>query len=144
MHTDRALVIALEPFIALDDVPTRLPHDVARVVADHAAVGYRLLPIARIPHAVVNALNDNGDVTSLGDHIRRAVRTQVGARVLDPVWLFDSHDPRPLWDAARRYELRLHRSILLTDGAAHAGVCRTAGIGRVAGLRELQHVLVAA
>ena len=59
-----------------------------------------------------------------------SLRTQLGRRFREVVWIDSPYSPEPLWNLARRYQLDLQRSGLLGGCDRLAGLCRMAGVRR--------------
>lgn len=144
MNKTRALLVAIEPYVTQ---ASRLPFSVnfspslVGIVADHHAMGYRIIGVLA---ADSFGLENDADVNNLGMAVCRAIASNIGVEP-QALAILDSHtDPRPLWEAARRFDLDLRHSMLLTEGALHAGMARTAGVGRIISLGEVQSLYVAA
>lgn len=144
MNKTRALLVAIEPYVTQG---SRLPFTVnfspslVGIVADHHAMGYRIVGVLASDSF---GLETDSDVNQLGMAVCRAIASNTGVEPHALTVLDSTTDPRPLWEAARRFDLDLRNSMLLTEGGIHAGIARTAGVGRIISLGEVQSLYVAA
>ena len=53
-------------------------------------------------------------------------------------------DPAALWEAARRFDLDLGRSILVSNRGAHSAMARCAGVVRIVDWRDLESAVAMA
>jgi len=144
MFKTRALFIALEAYLPTGtraSLAPRLSPALIRLVADHRALGYRIVPVASARAFRVETEDDRDELQAL---VERLFRTSAGVPITAVVVMTSPHDPREIWDAARRYELDVARSILLTESGVHIGVAKTAGLRRTATVAELSSMVVPA
>ncbi|TVQ98985.1 MAG: hypothetical protein EA398_12775 [Deltaproteobacteria bacterium] len=112
---------------------------------DRHALFFELVDGVRHPAAAVPA--GARDLAALGYHavlvtprrlddsevlmLERALRPVFGARFLGIVEMPDPNDPHPLWEAARRFQFDLRRSLFCSHEGRRAGAARIAGIARI-------------
>ena len=122
MNRERALFVTSEA-LESSRSPDGLSPLVTGFLRDHAAQGYRVLVVT--------------DRLQLGEwhydskvHMLQAVRTceRHLLPISDILHLGDAYDPTPFWDAARRFNLSLAHSILVSSHGELAGAARNAGV----------------
>ena len=126
MKRDRALLITLE---ALGDgqCGERLAPHVAGFLRDYIARGFRVI-------VVTDRLEFRGRRYSeceLLETIRGLERARLP--ITEIVVLRNGYDPGPLWDVARRFDLSLHNSTMVSLNGEYVAAARTAGVNRAAG-----------
>lgn len=140
----RALFVALEAYWPLEapgQTGAGVPPALLRVLSDHAAFGFQIIPMFR---GAAYGLTDAKQERAFAGRVERALRAGAGIRVAGSVVMLDAHDPHVLWEAARQFDLDLKRSILLTEGGLHGGLARAAGVARGVTLHELGCAVIAA
>lgn len=144
MNRSRAFFVAIEPYATqASHLPwsVHLSPSVVGVIADHAALGFRVI-------AVLNArsfgVESDHDINVLGQAVCNGIARATGVNAVGVVVLDSGSDPRPMWEAARRFDLDLRQSLLLTEGGVHAGIALTAGVPQAVSLGEVGSVFAAA
>ena len=144
MNTSRAFLVAIEPYATqASHLPwsVHLSPSVVGLIADHAAMGFRVVAVLS---ARSFGVETDPDIRVLGQAVCAAIARVTGVDAVGVVILDGAADPRPLWEAARRFDLDLRRSVLLTEGGVHAGVALTAGVPQAVSLGEVGSVFAAA
>ncbi len=137
MNKQRALLVAIEPYLTQG---SRLPWtvhlapSVLGAIADHNGAGFRIVGVVAADSV---GLDTDADVNAFGQAFCREMAAAAGVDVRAVAVLDSLTDPRPLWEAARRFDLDLKRSMLLTEGGVHAGVALTAGVGQALSMGEV-------
>lgn len=131
MHGERALFLtrqALESGRTAAGLSARL----TGMLRDYAARGYVILVVT--------------DELRLGDETFTTARLMLQAirnverhvlPVADVLLLQSSFDPRPFWDAARRFNVSLAASTYVTQAGELGGAARTAGVDRIEASAEV-------
>lgn len=143
MNKQRALFIALETLHApgLPGRQLRLPPSIHRLVADYAAMGYAIIPVAA---SQKYGLATRTSRELLMTEVTTLIRKATGVVAPNVLLLDNPFDPKEVWDTARRFSLDIRGSMLMTQGGLYAGLFRTAGVGRITTVGELSRVLAVA
>jgi len=133
--------IALETFWPSQNtyrLPVHLPPVLHRLVADHRALGYGIIPIGSA--SFFNVATDRERITLQTDvEVAFAMRGRVPMRSV--LILEHPHDPRELWDTARCFDIDLRESLLMTANGQHVGMSRAAGLRQVVSEADLSRTL---
>lgn len=144
MLRTKALLIALEPWWSFNgriDVQHALPCGLHRVIADWGAMGAQIVVFAS---ADALRVTSPGDRVMMQELVRESLSRGSGRKPNAIVLMEDATDPTELWSMARKHDVDLQRSVLLSEDGLHHRVARIAGVSRAATLSELERAVVAA
>ncbi|MBN1947453.1 MAG: hypothetical protein JW797_17410 [Bradymonadales bacterium] len=125
MNSNRALFIPIASLRSCPGMP--VSPFVLALLRDHAAMGYRIM-------VVTDHLDLCGQRHDSCAELLCTLRNDRHPRYIAPltevILLKNSFDPGPFWDAARRFNLSLERSIFVNCRGEYLAAARTAGVGR--------------
>jgi hypothetical protein len=136
-----ALLVSLEGFWPSANqyrLPVNLPPVLHRIVADHRALGYSIVPVGS---SRFFGISTDRERLTLQTDVEMAVSMRGGVPIRTVLIMDNPSDPRELWDMARSFDVDLKNSMLVSQQGHHVGVCRTAGVGRWATESELTRSL---
>jgi hypothetical protein len=136
-----ALLVSLEGFWPSANqfrLPINLPPVLHRIVADHRALGFCIIPVGG---ARFFGVATDRERLTLQTDVEMAVSMRGGVPIRTVLLMDNAADPRELWEMARSFDVDLKNSVLLSQHGHHVGICRAVGVGRWATESELTRTL---